>query len=386
MSQSEAAPPQTQNGQAPSSLAFRHFPELDGLRGVAITLVVAGHVLKFGIGVDTDFGGLGVLLFFLLSGFLITGLLNKERVQNGRISLPRFYIRRALRLFPASFVFLAVLCLLIKTRLVMDTTWYTIAACFLYVRNTWGHGPSSDHIWSLSLEEQFYAGWPWIMNAFSQTVALWVAMLTILAISGFRMMAIYGRWFVYEDGPFGVRTWFRIDSILLGCVLALLFCQPVVTNRLRTYFSHPLMPLVLWPATLAWSIWGENLTHVWYLTAQMVLSFLILVNLLVSKKSAYLSFFSHPAAAWVGRISYSWYLWQQLFTVITFPRWGGLRAFPINVLASLALAMISQRIIERPFLKLKERIGHGAGIKSGRVWAMPITGQLTSPSAPPQES
>lgn len=146
------------------TFTFRHFPQLDGLRGLAIVLVLAGHVLEFGFGIHTDFGGLGVLLFFLLSGFLITGLLDREKTRTGAISLRAFYIRRVLRLFPALFIFLATQCVLIETRVVTDTPWYAVAACLLYVRNIWGRGSTTGHIWSLSLEEQFYTSWPWIMK------------------------------------------------------------------------------------------------------------------------------------------------------------------------------------------------------------------------------
>jgi peptidoglycan/LPS O-acetylase OafA/YrhL len=347
--------------------SFRHFPELDGLRGLAILLVIAGHVLNFGFGVATDLGGLGVLLFFVLSGFLITGLLDREKLQSGRVSLSRFYIRRGLRLFPALFVFLAALCLLVRSCLVTDTPWYAVAACLLYVRNIWGYGMSSAHIWSLSLEEQFYACWPWVMSVLDRTAALRIGAFATVSITGFRMVAILLKWSDYQSGAFYERPWFRIDSILLGCLLALLLCRPTVAGLFRAYFSSPIVSLALWSSALAWSVWGESLTHVWYLTVQMAFVFLILVNLLLSKKSAYLSALSHPVAAWVGRVSYSWYLWQQLFTAVAYPRWGGLRSFPLNIAASLGLAVASQRFIERPFLQLKERFAHGDGIKSGSV-------------------
>ncbi len=98
------------------------------------------------------------------------------------------------------------------------------------------------------------------------------------------------------------------------------------------------------------------MTHVWYLTIQMILAALILLSLLLSKDSLYLSTLSHPVAAWFGRISYSWYLWQQLFTVFPTPTWLGLRIFPLNVATSLLLAVLSYRFVERPFLRLREHL------------------------------
>jgi peptidoglycan/LPS O-acetylase OafA/YrhL len=350
------APPRTGANSLPVTFRFRHFPELDGLRGLAIVLVVAGHVLEFGLGVHTDFGGLGVLLFFVLSGFLITGLLDRERLQTGRISLSAFYIRRGLRLFPALFVFLATLCLMIRTRYITDTPWYAVAACLLYVRNIWGRGSSSAHIWSLSLEEQFYACWPWIMNVFDRSIAMRVAALGAAFISVFRMVGIHSEWFEYGSGIYYQRSWFRFDSILVGCVLALLLCAKTDISHFRARFSCFLVPLALWPTTLAWSVWGEAFTHVWYLTVQMTLAALILLHLMVSERSAYRLAFCHPLVGWFGRISYSWYLWQQLFTAV-YSRSGGLQSYPLKVAISLLLAVISHKYIERPFLQLKDRLG-----------------------------
>jgi peptidoglycan/LPS O-acetylase OafA/YrhL len=345
-------------GAPSANFTFQHFPQLDGLRGLAIILVLAGHMLEFNFGIHSDFGGLGVLLFFLLSGFLITGILNQEKSQTGGISLSSFYVRRGLRLFPALFAFLATLCLLIQRGVVTDTPWYTVAACLLYVRNIWGRGSTTGHIWSLSLEEQFYTIWPWIMKVFDRAIVLQAAFFGAAAISVFRTVAIQAEWFEYGNGTFYLRPWFRFDSILLGCGMALLLCDSPKIDRYRAYFSGSLIPLVVWPSLLAWSIWGESLSHVWYLTIQMALAAPILLNLVLSKESRYFLTFSHPIGAWAGRLSYSLYLWQQLFTIFKYPQAGGLRVFPLNIVASIALAGISYFVIEKPFLKLKDRFGY----------------------------
>ncbi len=343
------------------TFTFRHFPQLDGLRGLAILFVILCHVLQFGSGMHVGgsggLGGLGVLLFFVLSGFLITGLLEREKRQTERISLSAFYIRRALRLFPALFCFLAVLCLLIVLGIVRDTSWRTVAACLLYVRNIRGQGLSTSHIWSLSIEEQFYLFWPCIMRAVNRAVALRIAVAGVLAISVFRMVGIKLEWSPYNLGAFYERSWYRFDSILIGCAIALILSESVNLGKLRAYLSGVALPVLVWPAILVWTIYGESVTQVWYLTVQMILAGLILLNLILARESAYLRAFSHPIARWFGRISYSWYLWQQLFTVFTSPPWLGLRIFPVNVAASLLLAMASQRFIERPFLRMKDRLG-----------------------------
>jgi peptidoglycan/LPS O-acetylase OafA/YrhL len=162
-------------------------------------------------------------------------------------------------------------------------------------------------------------------------------------------------------GLFYIRSWYRFDSILIGCALALWLCRST-NSGFRAYFSGAALPFLLWPSTLAWTLWGEVVTHVWYLTVQMILAALILLNLLLSKKTAYLAAFSHPVAGWLGRISYSWYLWQQLFTAFSTPTWLVLRIFPFNLVASLLVALVSYRFIERPFLQLKDRLSQRKGM------------------------
>src|SRR5260370_34759437 len=99
---------------------FRHYPELDGFRGLAVTLVVVGHALLYSRGIHSQLASLGVLLFFVLSGFLITGVLLNEKAARGRVSLSNFYLRRVLRLAPALLIFLAVVTALIYFRAIVD--------------------------------------------------------------------------------------------------------------------------------------------------------------------------------------------------------------------------------------------------------------------------
>src|SRR5229473_7329677 len=105
-----------------SEFRFRHYPELDGFRGLAVTLVVVGHVFLSSLEVHSQLASLGVLLFFVLSGFLITGVLLNEKDARGRISLSNFYLRRVLRLAPALLIFLATVTALIYFSAIVDVS------------------------------------------------------------------------------------------------------------------------------------------------------------------------------------------------------------------------------------------------------------------------
>src|SRR5262249_33909737 len=131
---------------------FQHIPELDGFRGLAIAFVVVGRYWEF--------RGLGSDVRAFAQSLAHLGLLYSERNLTGSISFKRFYIRRALRLLPTLFLFLATVALLVRFGLVTDVPKIEFLECLLYLRNIFGHSISLGHIWSLSLEEQFYLIWP----------------------------------------------------------------------------------------------------------------------------------------------------------------------------------------------------------------------------------
>jgi peptidoglycan/LPS O-acetylase OafA/YrhL len=134
--------------------------------------------------------------------------------------------------------------------------------------------------------------------------------------------------------------------------------------------------MVLWPGAVAWTLWGEPVTHSWFLTVQLIIAVLVILHLLLSEDSAYLRALSNPAVAWLGRVSYSWYLWQQLFVVFDHPARARFHAFPLNVATSFLVAVASYYWVERPFLRLKERIGKS---KPQYITPLPWLGSAAEP-------
>src|SRR3977135_315440 len=148
---------------------------------------VAGHSFAFTFHFLAYFGNemaeIGVLLFFVLSGYLITGLLRDEAGYTGTISLGEFYIRRACRLLPALGAFLAGIALLRLMGLIADVPVSDFVEAIFYVRNIFGHSLSLAHLWSLSLEEQFYTLWPFLFLRLGSKRMLKVALgLSILVM------------------------------------------------------------------------------------------------------------------------------------------------------------------------------------------------------------
>jgi peptidoglycan/LPS O-acetylase OafA/YrhL len=203
-----------------------YIPGLDGIRAIAFLLVYIAHA-----GLDYVVpGGLGVTIFFFLSGYLITTLLRIEMEQRGTISISQFYLRRALRIFPPMYVTLAVwIGLAAMGILVGRIQWKPIVLASLYLTNY--VGVLTSHrlegglgiLWSLSVEEHFYLLFPWLLLLFLRgrrsfkTAASAVAVLCALALGWRLMLVVY---FHSTAAMTYTHTDTRFDSILFGCLLA----------------------------------------------------------------------------------------------------------------------------------------------------------------------
>jgi len=358
---------------------FTYFPQLDGFRGLAIILVLIGHYDLSHLG---PLGGFGVLCFFVLSGFLITGLLCAENSTSGNVDLRQFYLRRALRILPAFLVFLVIATVLIATHRITDVPWYTVLVSFLYLNNIFGRGYSLGHLWSLSLEEQFYALWPCTFKKLGERGALRLAAALVILISVIRGAAIYLKLFEYHSSVFYERPWFRFDSILIGCCIAIWLNKRTrigIIEQARRWMH----PSLLLPIAVMWTLWAERIPALrpFYLTIQMALAAAMLFHVVIVPEGIWSRFLSHDSLRFVGRISYSVYLWQQLFMISNVPDWGWIRVFPYNVIASIAVGIASHYLIERPFLRLKRSLAKPKASAVGRLHLAPESASTISMSA-----
>jgi peptidoglycan/LPS O-acetylase OafA/YrhL/glycosyltransferase involved in cell wall biosynthesis len=344
---------------AETRFKFTYLPQLDGLRGMAVILVIVGHLLQFSklqsIRLGEGLAQFGVMLFFVLSGFLITGILLRERLNTNRVDLRAFYQRRVLRLAPALLVFLATMSVLKMTGAVRDVPWYEFAVCLLYVRNIWGRSSSLGHLWTLSMEEQFYITWPLLVARIRPAQLLVLAIGLTLLCNVWRFVAIDRAWFDYNHGIFYLRPYFRFDSILIGCCLALVMSEKFdwIAGIARRV-AQPVPIIAVWIAAICWLEFGEDFSRPLFITVQTYLAVLILFQLLLCASPLYLGIMRHESMRYMGKISYAFYLWQQIFLVTKTPSWGLLREFPFNLAAAFVLAAVSYRFVESPFLRLKE--------------------------------
>lgn len=292
-----------------------YIPALDGLRGIAIIAVILIHS-----GFPWFQGGfIGVDIFFVLSGFLITYLLVREYDGNGgRISFGRFYARRVLRLAPALILLLAVLWAL--SVLVLDPgSAYgmrrDIVITLFYAAN-WARAFDFymgylAHAWSLSVEEQFYIAWPvMLLYLLRRGWSRWRTVQLILACA---CLAALLRLVMAVNGA-GVNRLFngldtRADSLLIGCALGVALGSGLLDARAKARISRllryvPLMALVALLALGYAARWKEIETYYWVLVVVELLTASMILYVFVERGSLAERVLANPALAWVGAVSY----------------------------------------------------------------------------------
>ncbi len=364
----------------------RHIPSLDGLRGVAILLVLVSHAAgtanfplpEAGMWYAMQ-GGVGVDVFFVISGFLITTLLLRERDKTGTVSLRGFYARRALRILPAFVFYLGALAVLDRLGWVQLIPRDWIAASTYTVNFFSGIAPPVSHIWSLSVEEHFYLLWPPLLVMLGVRRAAIAALMCLLAEPIIRWIT-----YRYSGGVFDIDyvTFTRVDGIATGCVMAFLARAPGPRPFLRHLDARPAAWFLAGLCTLALSLFVLGHSGKYTIVAKPFVNALAIgVMIWTATRFPATSvgrMLNFEPLAWIGRISYSLYIWQQLFLVgFKGPSWMG--EFPQNVGLSLAAAVASYYLNERPYLSFKRRF------RTAGVPRAADTSEISGASAQPSE-
>ena len=345
-------------------------PALDGLRGLAILLVV-----PFNFGWSLPGGYIGVDVFFVLSGFLITSLLLEEWSAKGGIAFGAFYMRRALRLLPALLFLLLALSLastlLISRENARENYVASLAALF-YVGN-WvmalGQGRHYElmgalaHTWSLSVEEQFYLIWPPVL-ALILSRGGGVRNVARLAAIGVLGAAVW-RVVLVGSGAHPLRIYAgtdtRADALLMGCLMAALFYLGLFD---RSWIRRA-APWISWMALLSILSCALLLPPNSNLTMERVgfplvavLVALLLTSLLADPAGTVGRVFSWEPMVAVGRVSYGMYLWHYVVAAFLTEERLGIPSSGVQIarVAGTAAAVVfSWYAIERPALRLKKR-------------------------------
>ena len=332
------------------------FPVLDGWRAIGIGLVIWHHATTafyknedvYYSASKSQLGAFGVDIFFGLSGLLISALLLEEYNRNGSISLSGFYTRRIFRILPPCFAFLLVAGLLGLIQSPLE-----LAGCVAFFRNylpAAAGGYYTGHLWSLAVEEHFYLLWP--------AVLVWIVSRGFGARPVAYLSIFFGLWRVIDaqtgatslllpgvSGHF--RTDLRADALLWGCFVAFLVAAPDTREQLRKHLSAPVVAIAA-VAAVACVVYFSMLTTLWFAMLVPV----VLAGTMLHPEWRFCRLLELAPVRFVGRISYSLYLWQQLFlTPGWLPKIGVLQHWPWNLLATFAAATASYFLIEKPCIR-----------------------------------
>jgi peptidoglycan/LPS O-acetylase OafA/YrhL len=348
-----------------------YLPTLDGWRAIAIAAVLLDHAVEYSplrqypkLVSLTHTGPNGVSLFFAISGFLICSRLLEEYRAIGRISLRGFYIRRGCRILPPALFYLIVIGVLSFCGLIVVSPgeWWSSALFFRnYLPGDWisrGWGGYTVHYWSLAVEEHFYLLWPAALVLLGKTRARWFTLSLALAVAAWRTWDLHRHWFDrWIPGLlFGCRTDVRLDALLLGCVAALILDDDSVRAAFFQHFRPWMWWLCVGGYVAAQLVYFLQQSRSYSLFESALLP-LVVAGTVYGPKTVVTTLLECGALKWMGRLSYSLYLWQQLFSV---PASGSsfsiLQTPPLSTVMIFLCAWSSYRLIERPFIRWGHRL------------------------------
>ncbi len=384
----------------PENKSHVYFPNLNGLRFIAAFMVIYSHIkffkLLYGVNeykfpIETNFGQLGVTLFFVLSGFLITYLLLEEHKRFGKIQLRFFYMRRILRIFPLYYLTVLLSFFLLPHLLTIphfseyshslnpnpdnpaltpsaDTFFYSKLTLFLvflpdvsYI--VYDLVPFGSQLWSVGVEEQFYLFWPSLFILFRQrimpvllVIAGTIAFLPFLMDTFIPDYSVHPRLLAIKNFIY----YFRIDNMAIGGMMAYLLCAGY--KPFLSFVYHKITQWVVLLSILAALLFNLTFNYCHHLIYSVFFAFLIL-NLASNPKP--ILNLENAALKYLGKISYGLYIYNPLGIVISMniclflfnveSLFFNICLFILSVAITVLLSSLSYHLFEEKFLKLKPR-------------------------------
>lgn len=382
------------NPPAPDeSTTGKHIPALDGIRGVALLLVFAlhflwsapytGHNPVIWLGATIrDIGWMGVDLFFVLSGFLITGILYDTR-QTPHF-FRNFYARRALRIFPLFYAYVLIALLIMHlaggylgpgVRLELFTYTFNLRLPFaLGASDPRPEWVKLNHLWSLAVEEQFYVVWPLIVFLLRGKRKIAAAAASLLGISVV-LKVLYSHGILPMPDPFMLESFtpLRLDGLCMGAIAAMVirsrWRKPAIDAGKWVFFAgllalvgmsfrYPYLRIDVWPWITAWA----------YPLIALMFAGMLLWSLRATSVAGRI--LSHASLRFFGRYSYGMYIFHYTVLFATQGSWRPLLEARVHsklvailapavvgVIVTIALSMLSFHFFELPLLRLKRHFG-----------------------------
>jgi peptidoglycan/LPS O-acetylase OafA/YrhL len=337
---------------------FRHVPELDGIRAIAVGLVMASHAGLYG----KVPGGFGVTMFFFLSGYLITSLMRVEVIKTGRVDFRAFYLRRVLRIMPPLYITLVILTLLAPLGVFgKAVNWAAVPWDYLFLSNyspLWGQtGGLPSPLWSLAIEEHFYLLFPAIFVLLITRLSPRKAAAALLAGCLFILLLRFVTVWFFPDliAQNYIWTHTRLDSILFGCILAMYQNPLIDEDAWRPKPWHAALALLLVVSTF--STGSEVFRQTLRYSIQGVGLFVLFSFVLSGGSSTVNRVLGSRPFVWIGLLSYTLYLCHMaIFEAVRTafhlkPLVAGIAGLPLAIL----FAQLMRTFVEVPILSWRRR-------------------------------
>ena len=341
---------------------------LDGLRGFAIILVMIFHTF-----LPYTYGGfIGVDIFFVLSGFLITSLLIKEFEAKGAINFKKFYMRRFLRLAPALLIVVVSFYIYSQLFLTGDKKEGALIAslgALFYISNLasaydWFVMSYLLPTWSLSIEEQFYLVWPLLFSVLllfaKNKRTILMTMIIMILLVWLNRIALTLNDASIKRLYFGTDT--RIDGLLVGSLTAFLvaWCDPgsnkIVNTFLRFNRVLPLLALGYFSISMVAFAKDMKIVYIAQLPLVEIITAILIVAIYLRKDNQPTLLLSNKYLVWLGSISYSVYLWNWfMYRILANLGMQGVSAAATGIALTIVAASLSYYLVEKPVLKLKSK-------------------------------
>lgn len=351
--------------EIPPLLNQTHYPSLNGLRALAVLLVVASHIILFNASSYSMLfiGSVGVNIFFVLSGFLITTLCIKEKVLTKNLSLKNFYIRRALRIFPVAYLYIAVV-LALNFILKLNISYLSFVTSALYIvdfsyfRKThfdWELG----HYWSLSVEEQFYIIFPFLLK---YNFKLYLEFILFIVFGLPLVLLMQSNGIITNHGVLYAITHLLIkfQAISTGCLFSILCFKGMIN------FGKWRLPVTFISIFLLFYVKYDDFYSIQAVFVNLFLSAVtgfIIVSVINRSDDLLFKALNCKLVSTIGILSYSIYIWQELFFTTRDKYF--FNTLPFNLLFIAVVPCLSYYLYEKKFLKLKARFAKVKSIYQG---------------------
>jgi peptidoglycan/LPS O-acetylase OafA/YrhL len=309
-------------------------------------------------------GGYGVDIFFALSGYLISTILLREKRDTGTISLSKFYVRRAFRILPPMLLYLLVITMLSLLAFLPPLDPGELSAAVLFYRNYSFGSWYTGHFWSLAIEEHFYLVVPILLLVSNSRRAMGAAFGLILLCIGIRAFEFSHTHFFTPGSLLQFRTENRFDGLMWGVILALALQHPGV----RTWLQ-PRLNAWTFCATIAASIALLVEFHAQPERRSIVAAVMpiLIAHTVLNPHDLIGRLLEFSPLKWLGRVSYSLYIWQMLFLVEGSRPLGPFQAFLLALICPLVCATLSYYLVERPMIAFGHRLTGSTAVERTKM-------------------